>query len=137
MLHASQTYYRYVLVLEGLWDQLEGAVRVTQRLPEQSELQLTAFAKLAACRMRCCEWIATFNRGELLQAQADARERGVKSLVAGVLSEVADALRCVREGETADWLPIAYQAQDAVLDALHTLRSRDQDYANGMHAIVA
>ena len=120
-------HYRSVLVLEGLWEQLEAAAELLRRIPEQPTTRELARARLIACRLRICELT-----GQPRKYLSEYEQ--VRAMLLIDLSEIADLLGCAQGEPSNEWFAIVYQAQDAVLGALHNIRMLESTNIRATHA---
>jgi hypothetical protein len=117
MLHIYLTPQRSLLLLEGLWDQLESVVASMRTSDEQPAANRIAQSRIDSYRTRLREVIARTQVYGATDPDVVARR-----ILRGALCEVVELLDHLQTEPTANWIAILYQAQDAVLAALQELR---------------
>jgi hypothetical protein len=117
MLPTSITLDRSLLLLEGLWDQLEIVISSMRSYDEQLAAKQVAQSRIASYRIRLREVIAKIQRYGAYDHEAVARRR-----LSVALCEVVQLLDDMEHEPVSNWIGILYQAQDAVLASLHDMR---------------
>jgi hypothetical protein len=111
------TLDRSLLLLEGLWDQLELVIASMRACDEQPAAKRVAQSRIATYRVRLREVISKMQRYGAYDREAVARRR-----LTVALCEVVELLDDIEHEPASNWVRILYQAQDAVLESMHDLR---------------
>lgn len=120
-MQTTLTNDRSLLILEGLWDQLELAIEPLRICDEQPSAAHVALSRIIRYRIRLREVIETVQR----DTTSDATTR---RHLAAILCDVLSRLDAVEMEPRAEWITLLYDAQDAVLDSLHQLRNRHANH---------
>jgi hypothetical protein len=113
---------RSLLLLEGLWDQLDSVIASVRSSEEQPSGLQVAQSRVAAYRARLREVIQS-----LQYPGANDRSIVLRRSLSVAMTEVLELLDDLQHEMPADWTPTLYRAQDTVLAALHDLRHIGSD----------
>jgi len=122
MLHTSLTRDRSLLLLEGLWDQLDSVIASVRSSEEQPSGFQIAQSRVAAYRTRLREVI-----GSLQYYGAYDRAAAMRRSLSVAMTEVLELLDDLQHETPANWTATLYRAQDSVLASLHYLRHMSDD----------
>lgn len=126
---------RSVLILEGLWDQLESTINLIRSSETQPDAWRIAQGRIASYRTRLHELLAKWGERELRSLPQD--QFRIREIIVTALSDVADLIGLLEVVSQPHWIDTLCQAQDVVLGALHDLRGQSAAFVWDTHSSAA
>jgi hypothetical protein len=114
---------RAVLILEGLWDQLESTANLVRASETQPDAWRVAQVRVASYQIRLHDLVSKWRDSEG-QPLVSANQPEAREIIVTALSDVADLIDLMEVVSQPHWIDTLCQAQDVVLGALHDLRGQ-------------
>jgi hypothetical protein len=131
----TMSYERAMLVLEGLWDQLESTINLVRSSDTQPDAWRVAQVRVARYRIRLHELVSKWRERDFRSLPMDRHK--AREIVVTALADAADLIDLLEVVPPSHWVDTLCQAQDVVLGGLHDLRSQSAAFAWDTHSTAA